>query len=275
MLDFKCINCNTVFQQSWFNISRIRNNSNRNGLVCPKCGGKTESIHALVLKQVFMHEHSDTNIEDKSCINPNTNKIMPTDIVNHNLKIAIEIQSQWHDFEDQKAKDKIKKNYWLNRGYKFYAPDIRNYTILQMIQLFFPNIDKIPEYINFDYSNKINIVKIQEMLNKGVFIGDISKELNINIHRIYDAIYSNKLFYPDGYKSNKNGICVVQLDIQGNYIATYSTVAEACRYNNLKSSSIVKCLRNNTYYSQGYYWVKYDDYQKQNYILKTRLKLTS
>ena len=80
-------------------------NPNRNIILCPNCDGRTESVHALVLKQMFKHYYPDTIEEDKSCINPLTCCILPTDIVNHRLKIAIEIQSQWHDFEDIKIKD--------------------------------------------------------------------------------------------------------------------------------------------------------------------------
>ena len=88
-----------------------------------------ESSHALVLKQVWLYEYPDTITEDKSCINPLTNHPLPTDIVNHNLKIAIEIQSWFHDFKDQQEKDEIKRNFWINKGYSFYALDQRDYTI--------------------------------------------------------------------------------------------------------------------------------------------------
>ena len=60
---------------------------------CPNCNtNKTESNHASILKQIFIHEYPDTSIEDKSCINPKTKRPFPTDIVNHRMKIAIEIQ---------------------------------------------------------------------------------------------------------------------------------------------------------------------------------------
>lgn len=65
---------------------------------CPFCSKfHLESYHASVLKQIFIHKYPDTSLEDRSCINPKTNRALPTDIVNHNLKIAIEIQSGYHD----------------------------------------------------------------------------------------------------------------------------------------------------------------------------------
>ena len=150
---------------------------------------------------MFLHYYPDTSIEDKSYINPKTNKICPTDIVNHRLKIAIEVQSQWHDFEDIKIKDENKKKYWISNGYKFYDPDIRNYSILDMCKIFF-DINSIPDWINYEYSNKLNIKKIQYLLDNGKILSEISNELNIDKHRIYDAIYDKKIFYPKNYKYN-------------------------------------------------------------------------
>lgn len=195
---FKCLLCDEIVNAKWRNINK-NDNSNRNHIICPNCDGKTESIHALVLKQMFIYYYPDTIVEDKSFVSPITNKICPTDIVNHKLKIAIEIQSQWHDYSNIIEKDKRKKQFWIDKGYKFYDPDIRNYSVLEMCQLFF-NIVDIPKWVNYEYSNKLNIKKIQVMLNNNLTITEIANELNIDKHRIYDAIYNKKLFYPLNYK---------------------------------------------------------------------------
>lgn len=198
ILYFKCNLCEEVISSPWRNINK-NDNASRSHLLCPNCDGRTESLHALVLKQMFMHYYPDTSLEDKSFINPNTNKICPTDIVNHRLRIAIEIQSQWHDYDDTKKKDKLKKQYWLNRGYSFYDPDIRDYSILGICQLFF-NISALPSWIKYDYSNKLNIKQIQDLLNNGLSVHEIAHTLNIDMHRIYDAIHNNKIYYPINYK---------------------------------------------------------------------------
>ena len=264
---FICNDCETIFKNKWNNINR--KGETRNGLTCPNCGGRIESLHALTLKQVFLHEYSDTIVEDKTCINPLTNKIIPTDIVNHRLKIAIEIQSEWHDRENIKIKDKIKKDFWINKGYSFYDPDIRDYTILEMIQIFFKDINEIPEYINYNYSNKLNIKKIQNMLNNGMIVVDISKKLDINIHRIYDAIYNKKIKYPESYVP----ACytkIVQLDLKENYLNTYNSINEAGEANNILPGNISSALSNGNNYSGGYFWVKYEDYISGNYKLESR-----
>ena len=198
ILSFKCNRCGEIVNNSWRNVNK-NDNANRKHIICPNCDGRNESLHASILKQMFIHYYPDTIVEDKTYINPITHKICPTDIVNHNLKIAIEVQSQWHDFEDIQIKDRLKKDFWLSQGYAFYDPDIREYSILEMCQLFF-NIDELPEWINYEYGNKINIKEIQNMLNDNYTVLEIGKELSINPHRIYDAIYSKKLFYPSNYK---------------------------------------------------------------------------
>lgn len=198
-LFFKCRRCGKIVNIPWANVYRM-DNSSRKHIICPNCDGRTESIHALVLKQIFLHYHPDTSLEDKSYRSKITGKICPTDIVNHRLKIAIEIQSQWHDFEDIKIKDKMKKEYWISKGYSFYSPDIRDYSILEMCQLFF-DIQEIPNWIDYNFSNKLNVKEVQELLDKGFTVLNIAEIMGINAHRIYDALHTKKLFYPKNYRN--------------------------------------------------------------------------
>ena len=276
LLEISHIPCGRTFKNSWSNIYRKRcldkPGENKTGAICPFCDSvQLESTHALVLKQVWLHEYSDTEVEEKSCINPITKHYLPTDIVNHRLKIAIEIQSWFHDFEDQKIKDNIKKNYWLSRGYDFYDPDQRDYTILEMIQLFFPQYDKIPNYIDFGYSNKINDIEIQKLLNNGLGVVEISKIVNCKPHQIYDAIQYGRITYPENYQ-RRDYTSVVQLDNNLNYIAEFKTLKEAQKVTGITSGLISSALRSKTHYSNGYYWIKKDDYYNNNYsIQKSRL----
>lgn len=213
----------------------------------------------------FHISNPDTIVEEKSCINLITNKIMPTDIVNHRLKIAIEIQSEFHDNEYSKVKDKVKKDFWQNKGYSFYDPDIRNYSILEICQLFF-DIEQLPNYINYNYSNKINIFKTQKYLNKGMKIPDIAKEMNINVHRIYDAIYDNKLIVPKNHvRADKRPL--VQLNEKGEYVNEYSTIVDAAKNNGINNGTLVSALHNNRQYVKGFYWIDKSDYYSKNYSL--------
>lgn len=272
LLKIRCNGCNRVFEQSWGNIFRKRCldsiTDNKTGARCPHCDcSQLESSHALVLKQVWLHEEKDTVVEDKSCINPLTNHILPTDIVNHRLKIAIEVQSWFHDFDDQKVKDKIKKDFWINNGYSFYAVDQRDYTILEMIQIFFPHITTIPDYIDFDYSNKIDDVKIQRLLNEGKTIIETAKIVNCKPHQIYDAMQYGRITYADGYIPSGYSP-VVQLDLNGKYLNRYNSISEAGRVNGIKNGRIASCIRKKTYFSSGYYWLYESDYLSGNYEIK-------
>lgn len=198
--------CNRTFDSKWINIYRkpSANEPNRHGTRCPFCTGlRIQSLHAVVLKQLFLRLREGTVIEDQSCRNPSTNCIMPTDIVNHKEKIAIEIQSWFHDFYDKKIRDEIKKQYWEDLGYIVYTPDIRHYTVLGMVQIFFPDLDKIPDWVQYDFENKLDIDVAQELLNNGLLVTEVAQEMGVSAHRIYDAIYSKRLQYPDNYKNKK------------------------------------------------------------------------
>lgn len=263
-LDFKCLDCELEFKMTWQNA--YRNDNGHNGIRCPSCGIHTESLHASILKQIFLHEYPDTIVEEKSCISTITSNILPTDIVNHRLKIAIEIQSQFHDEEYQKQKDKIKKNYWISQGYHFYSPDIRDYTVLEMIQIFFPNILEIPNYIDYSYSGILNYKYIQERMNSGVTVADISKELGISYYLIFDAIYHKKLVYPENYIRG-DYTPVVQLDTKGNFIASYNTIKDAAQNADNKPGNIASCLYHNSHYSKGFFWFYKNDYESGNYSI--------
>lgn len=274
-LDFIHINCGRKIKAKWINVYRERYTenigNNKTGLYCEHCTSKKlESTHALVLKQVWLHEHPDTTVEDMSCINPLTNRCLPTDIVNHRLKIAIEVQSWFHDFEYQQMKDNIKKKYWIDRGYSFYQVDQRDYSVLEMIRLFFDYIDTIPNYIDFDYSNKFDDVAAQNLLNESLSVSYVANEMNCSPHIIYDAIYNNRIKYPLEYVNNCY-TSVVQLDLNQKYINEYETISKAQKNTGVNGISYV--LRNGRNYCGGYYWVKRDEYYSGTYTIKsTRLK---
>lgn len=265
LLEFVCNRCNEIIFAKWTNMYKCdKGNSNRSILTCPNCDGRCESVHALVLKQMFKHYYPDTIEEEKSCVNPLTGCILPTDIVNHRLKIAVEIQSEWHDREYQKIKDKIKKEFWINKGYKFYDPDIRDYSVLGMCKIFF-DISELPDYINYEYSNKLNIKKAQELLDKDLSPRAVAEILNTNIHVIYDAIGYGKLHYSDTYVSSDK-TAVVQLDNNLNYVAEFDTIKNA--KNSTGCKNISGALKSKTHYSGGYYWVSKTDYYNNTYSIQ-------
>lgn len=269
-LSFQHIPCGTIFNASLIEMQGklMLNKKDRYYKQCPMCNRKkTESSHASALKQVFIHEFPDTSLEDKSCVNPKTKRILPTDIVNHRLKIAIEVQSSYHDTQYRKKIDMFKRNFWINKGYSFYDPDIRNYSILEMIQLFFPKIVKVPEYINYKFSNCINHVEVQKMLDNGYTIKEICSETNYSKASIHNAIKAKRILLPDGYKNKVFNIKpIVQLGKDGTYINRFESLCDADR-NGFKSGTIRRVLMKKQNFSYNYFWVFEDDYNNHNYSI--------
>ena len=233
---------------------------------CPKCNtNKTESNHASILKQVFLHNYPDTSIEDKSCINPKTKRVFPTDIVNHNLKIAIEIQSSYHDKPEKKKVDLFKKNFWLDKGYSFFDPDIRDYSILEMIQLFFPNIQEIPKYIDYNFSNCIDFTKVQTLLDEGYFISEISEKLQIQKGTIQGFISNKKVFLPKGYKEKVYNIrAIIQLSKNGEYINRFCSLSDMDKHG-YKVGTVNRVLKGTQKFAYNCYWVFEEDYLSENF----------
>ncbi len=132
-----------------------------------------------------------------------------------------------------------------------------------MSQLFF-NIDEIPKFINFNYSNKLNIKTAQEYLNKGLTVTETAAQMNVSAHRIYDSIYNNKLYYPSGYAIN----CytpIIQMDLWGNIIGEYAKIQDAADKNNIPSSNISQALQKGRNYSSGYLWFYKKDFNDTSY----------
>ena len=188
---------------------------------------------------------------------------MCTDIVNHRLKIAIEIQGQFHEREAQKERDKIKRDYWINKGYLFYDYKIDKVSVLDYCKLFFPDLKKIPDWVIQEDKNKLNLREIQSLLNSGNKVPEIGKLLDISPHRIYDALYSNRLFYPDNY-CKYNYVEVMQFSLNYNYINSYINYKDAERKTGVLSGNIGSCIHNKRYYANGYYWIPKKLYIEHN-----------
>lgn len=268
LLKFKHISCGTIFMATLVEMQGRYdiNCKNKYYKQCPKCNiNKTESNHASILKQIFLHEYSDTILEDKSCINPKTQRPLPTDIVNHNLKIAIEVQSGFHDKPSKKNIDKFKKDFWVNRGYSFYSPDIRDYSILEMVQIFFPNIKELPLYINYNFSNCIDYTKIQPLLDEGYTITEISSMLNIKKGTIRGFVTNKKIFLPKDYiKKIRNIRAVIQLSKNGEYIKRFDSLSDMDKQG-FKIGTVSRVLNKKQNFAYECYWVFEEDYISGNY----------
>lgn len=270
LLQFKHIKCGHIFKASLIEMQgrQIGNTKDKYYKICPKCNtNKIESNHASILKQVFMHEYPDTTLEDQSCINPKTNRCLPTDIVNHRLKIAIEIQSAYHDSEKQKKIDQYKKNFWIDNGYKFYNPDIRDYSILELIQLFFHNIDSIPSYIDYNFSNCADANKVQDLLDKGFSLKDISNIENIKYTTLNGMLNQKRITLPVDYKEKiLHRKPIVRLTKNGDFIKRYENLS-SIKEDGFASGTVIRVLKKKQNFSYGSYWIYEEDYISGNYII--------
>ena len=186
---FICENCGESFLKG---LSHIRNE----GVFCNDCVMlQIESKMASALKQVFKHEYPDTIWEANLGAKFKSN--LPYDIYVPTLNLIVECQSEYHDKEDQKKKDIIKKSYAIKNGYKFIEIDHRDYeNVLDAIQVFFPHIKELPEYIKFFEGSTRNwdLEKVQWYLdNTELTYNDIANKIGINSWNISNAVHNGLL----------------------------------------------------------------------------------
>ena len=228
--------------------------------MCNSCRNKQiESLHATVLKQIWKYYNPNAVWEDPSCINFKTKRPLETDIVDHELKISVEIQSNFHDNKKQKEKDKIKKEYWEN---------IRKYTILEMINIFFPDIDRIPEWIDLtgkSTSRNWSILEAQKLLDDGYTIKNIAEILKITRVAISSAIQADLLIKPNTYKNDVSHLMkpIIQLDLYGKIIKEYNAIRDTDKFGFNSSSIIYACkgkYKNGSHQHKGFLWYYKEDY---------------
>lgn len=214
-----------------------------------------------------MHEYPDTILEDKSCINPKTNKPLPTDIVNHRLKIAVEIQSSYHDEYSKKIIDKFKKDYWISLGYSFFDPDIRDYTIIELVNIFFDNIKTIPNYVDYNWSNITNFTKVQEFVDKGYTIKEISELMDIPRETISGLVRDKKVILPKGYYEKvKNIKPIIRLSTNNEFIARYPTL-KSITNDNFATGTVERVLYKKQSFAYNSFWLYESDYLSGNYSI--------
>lgn len=248
----------------------------RNYPKCNKCRQRQiESVHATVLKQIWKYYRPLVKWEEIGCINPNTGKSLDTDIVDHELKISVEVQSHYHDEDYQKEKDEIKKKYWESLGYKHYQVDMRDYSVLEMVQIFFPKITAIPEWV--DKSGKItnrkwSYLEAQICLNNGLSYKETAEKVGTTKCAISNAISLGNLIKLIKIKIPKilkikireAKVSVVQLSLNDEYIKIWESQSEAYRNTNIDSSSISACCKGKLKTAGKFKWMRLADYEQLN-----------
>lgn len=232
------------------------------GKWCIHCANmQKESKMASILKQVLKHEFESTIWEYDIGFKGFKGGTSKYDIYVPELNLLIECQSNYHD--RTKGKDELKKEYAINNGYDFIELDCRDFTPLECIQLFFPYIDEIPDYVDLDLNTSINwnIQEVQSMIsNTDYTLPEICNILNIKISSLHYRISTGEIILPDDKKIEEP---IVVLNLNGEYITQYESIAEACRQNiNFRSSDICSCCKGKQKTHRGYLFKYLKEYEE-------------
>lgn len=241
---------------------------------CPDCSNEQkDSIMATTLKQVLKHEYPDTKWEYDAGFRTLKNYIGRYDIFVPFLNnLLIECQSEYHDNPKQQKIDKLKKQYALNNGYNYMAIDKRDYTPLEAIQIFFPNIKEIPDYVDISKDTSIywDLEKAQELINKHIPQKIIAEILNIPYATLQGGIERDNLKLPKNYRklTNSNNRKIICLTKDGEFVKEYYNIASAIKdFGKKKRTNLSSCLSKKTKTAYGFKWMYFDDYIKNKNII--------
>jgi len=218
--------------------------SKRYGFRCPECSRESlESIMSTTLKQTLKHEYPDTLWEFDAGFKTENNYTSRYDIYVIFLNLLIECQSVYHDDDIMKARDKLKKQFALDNNYNYMELDSRDFSPLEAIQLFFPYIIEIPDYIEFDKNTlkDWDTKDAQRLLDAGFTYIEVANALGATYNAICHAISRRILIKPETYV--RKGISIVCLTKDDKFIKTYDSSDIAGKeLGGSNGSSISSCL---------------------------------
>lgn len=232
------------------------------GRRCPKCASllKVSYTHA-VLSLLFERYFYGVEFEYDAGAKSKKGNVCPYDLYVESLNLLIEWQSAYHDSENRKSIDKIKREYAINNGYNFLALDHRDFKTLEYVKMFFPFLEYIPKDLGVERFFKLDYIKAQELLDSGMSVMDVANEMGVKYHIVNSALRNN-LTLPIDYKKKQGYITpVVKLNNKLEYLDEYESVNKASNHNR---GNIMKSVKNHSM-SCGYFWVKKDDFVTGEY----------
>jgi predicted Zn-ribbon and HTH transcriptional regulator len=228
------------------------------GTRCPRCANeRSESIIAITLKQVLKYYYPNTIWEYDIGFKGINGGYSRYDIYVPELNLLIECQSEYHDNIKQQKHDLLKKNYAIKNKYNYMALDKRNYNQLEAIQLFFPEINKIPKWVDVSIRHTRStwdVAKAQELLEKGFTTPEIGEILNVSYAILHSAITRKSLIRPINYKIKqiKQRKKVVQLDLKGKFLMEHDGIT---LIDGFTATNISACCRGKNKSYKGYRWM--------------------
>jgi len=239
---------------------------------CPECvREKVESRMATTLKQVFKHEDHDTKWEYDIGFRTDKNGVSKYDIYVPRLNLLIECQSEYHDDEIHMARDKLKKQFAIDNKYNYIDLDHRDYSPLEAIQMFFPYIKEMPEYIDDSKNTRRDwdVEEAQRLLDNGYNFDEVAEYVGATKGAISYSIWNNILIKPDDYHQTGT-IKIICLSKDYKFVKQYNSVRDATKdlglaNNSAISSCLTKRIRSDTNkvreFAKGYRWMYLVDYE--------------
>ena len=136
-----------------------------------------------------------------------------------------------------------------------------------MIQLFFPYILSIPEYVNMHYAEKADYDSIQSLLNAGKTIKETTEILNLSPYCIHNAIARGVINLP--LESKRKAIqskSLVHLTKDGKFIKEYECLNYVSQ-DGYALGTIQRVLRGQQKFAYDSFWVYGEDYHNGNFII--------
>jgi len=235
------------------------------GTRCPRCANeRCESIMAITLKQVLKHYYPNTKWEYDIGFKGFSGGKSAYDIYVPDLNLLIECQSEYHDNIEHQKLDLAKKQYAIDNKYEYIAIDKRNFTQLEAIKLFFPEINSIPDWVDTSMryiKSSWDVKKAQDLLNEGYTIPEIGEILQVPYPILQSGVGRKSLIKPDNYKikQTKQRKKVIQLDLEGNFIQEHDGIT----LTGYTATNVSACCRGKDKSYKGFKWM----YAKEYYLL--------
>lgn len=267
-IKLKCKRCNGIFERKYCVFSSKTEHIKNDRCYCCVSYNQNSFLHSqicLMAERYYPNSkrEKDIGFKGEKGYHPSKYDLY---IPNHKKygNLLIEFQSRFHDYKQEF--DIKKQQYSIDKGFNFMSFDERKNNINDISILLFDKI--VDEDIQKNYLKKpFDFIKAQEMLDKNIKIKDIAKEINTTTNIIQNYISKNILHTrKDRMEYTHGKTRLIRIDENLN-IQEYES---AYQYLKLTNKKVATPKHNTMIYSQGYYWLRKEDYISGNYILNER-----
>lgn len=217
---------------------------------CPHCANLLkESKMASILKQIVKREFPNSVWEYDIGFKGIKGGASKYDIYIPEVNLIIECQSEYHD--KKRSFDKFKREFAINKGYYYIDVDYRDFDLLQAVQLFFPYIKEIPDYIIHTKNVRVDwdIEQAQKLLNEtNLNQKEIAEKIGASNKSFYDKVHRNILDVP---LDKRIYVAVVQIDFDGNFVRKHSKANHFKQYG-FNTPDICQCCKGYQKTHKGY-----------------------